>query len=126
MVFKENLHKVYFLFNQQNIRQLIIVAQIKLKVILPHTPHKFKLYTSNDFRKIVYNKDTRLWVGLSNSCMRAYIYTNLNSYMFTRWLLSFCYYYHLVLLISLRSRYHLGDINIIEVVSVGINTSHFW
>ena len=38
--------------------KLIISTKIKLKAILPHMPHKFKVYTSNDFRKIVYNKDT--------------------------------------------------------------------
>ena len=41
-----------------------MVSEIKLKAILPHTPHKFKVYTSNDFRKIVYNKDTLSIYGL--------------------------------------------------------------
>ena len=51
-------------FNPQSIQQLIMVSEIKLKAILPHTPHKFKEYTSNDFRKIVYNKDTLSIYGL--------------------------------------------------------------
>jgi hypothetical protein len=38
--------------------KLIISTQIKLKAILPHMPHKFQVYTSNDFRKIVHNKDS--------------------------------------------------------------------
>ena len=41
-----------------------MATEIKLKAILPHTPHKFKVYTSNDFRKIVYNKDTLSRYGL--------------------------------------------------------------